>query len=115
VKEKLKDKNSMAYFIFNDLKKQLYVRKQHPCFSRGRLEWLSPTSLESLPNKVLAYHRIYKNDHILVIHNLSALEQQIIWPEEQTNIREDLLDKTIPLTKNDELKLSSYSYFWIPI
>jgi maltose alpha-D-glucosyltransferase/alpha-amylase len=49
----------------------LSVRKQHQAFGRGRLKLLSPEN-----RAILAYVRQYKEQSILLLHNLSATRQE---------------------------------------
>jgi maltose alpha-D-glucosyltransferase/alpha-amylase len=53
--------------LFHTMRKMIETRKQHPAFSRGTLEWI-----ESLPQTVAAYWRIYKDERLLVLNNLSG-------------------------------------------
>ncbi|MGC8865465.1 MAG: alpha-amylase family glycosyl hydrolase [Bacteroidales bacterium] len=67
--KQLSDPNSFSSRIFNALRQMLSLRKQRQVFGQGALEW--ETSLESLPSHVLAFRRVYKNEELLAVHNLS--------------------------------------------
>jgi maltose alpha-D-glucosyltransferase/alpha-amylase len=57
--------------LLNWTKRVLRVRKQHPAFGRGRLRMLEPEN-----RAILAYVRQYKEQSILLLHNLSATRQE---------------------------------------
>lgn len=52
--------------LLNWMRRVLAVRKNHQAFGRGKLEFLHPSN-----RKILAYFRIYADDIILCISNLS--------------------------------------------
>jgi maltose alpha-D-glucosyltransferase/alpha-amylase len=58
--------------LFHTMRKMIEARKQHPAFSRGALEWV-----ESCPQAVAAYWRIYEDERLLVLNNLSAELQTV--------------------------------------
>ena len=58
--------------LLNRMREIIAVRKQHPAFGRGELQLLKPDGVA-----VLAYLRIYGDEVILVVNNLSSEPQQI--------------------------------------
>ncbi|HEX9705711.1 MAG TPA: maltose alpha-D-glucosyltransferase [Gemmatimonadales bacterium] len=52
------------------MKRLIALRKRHPAFGRGTLEFLHPRN-----GKVLAFVRHYQDEHILVVANLSRYAQ----------------------------------------
>src|SRR5690606_24754658 len=54
------------------MKRVIGMRKQYKAFGRGSIKFLSPTNA-----KVLAFLRIYKDESILVIANLSRFSQAV--------------------------------------
>jgi maltose alpha-D-glucosyltransferase / alpha-amylase len=61
-------KNLSSLFWF--MKRVIHMRKQFKAFSRGSIQFLSPTN-----SKVLAFLRIYEEEIILVIVNLSRFSE----------------------------------------
>jgi maltose alpha-D-glucosyltransferase/alpha-amylase len=58
--------------LFHTMRKMIETRKQHLGFSRGMLEWV-----ESCPQAVAAYWRIYEDERLLVLNNLSGETQAV--------------------------------------
>ncbi|MDA8218679.1 MAG: alpha-glucosidase C-terminal domain-containing protein, partial [Dehalococcoidales bacterium] len=56
--------------FLNWIKRMIGVRKRHPAFGRGSLEFLHPEN-----QKVLAYVREYEGETILAVLNLSRFVQ----------------------------------------
>jgi len=100
--------------LYHTLRHLLAVRKEHPAFGRGSLEW------QLSENKaVVAFTRTYDSrspfpDRILVVHNLSPDEQTYTLPAGAVNFNaaSDLVNgDEIPLPL--ALTLSPYAYRWI--
>ncbi|MGZ9222175.1 MAG: maltose alpha-D-glucosyltransferase, partial [Anaerolineales bacterium] len=68
VARQLADKDS----LFHAISKMIRVRKQHPVFGRGRMEWK-----ETGNPAVLAYRREYQAETILILNNLSEASQTV--------------------------------------
>jgi maltose alpha-D-glucosyltransferase / alpha-amylase len=68
VETQLNNPSSLIWWM----KRVIGMRKQFKAFSRGNIKFLSPTN-----SKVLAFLRIYKDETILVIANLSRYSQAI--------------------------------------
>lgn len=58
--------------LLNWMASALKVRKQHPAFGRGSIEFLSPES-----SSVLAFIREYQGETILIVTNLSKRSQHV--------------------------------------
>ncbi len=58
--------------LLNWMQRVLAVRKNHQAFGRGKLVFLHPGN-----RKILAYFRIYENDIILCVSNLSRAAQAV--------------------------------------
>ncbi len=54
------------------MKRLIALRKRHPVFGRGEMEFLHPEN-----SKVLAYIRHHEGEHILVVANLSRFSQPV--------------------------------------
>ncbi|SPP65245.1 maltose alpha-D-glucosyltransferase [Nitrospira lenta] len=54
------------------MKRMICVRKQHPAFGRGTVEFLRPRN-----DKVLAYLREYGGETLLLVHNLAGSAQAV--------------------------------------
>lgn len=71
VESQQKDPNSLLHFI----RQIVRVRKQHPAFSLGKLEW---AALEDDDPSIAAYWRETAQEKLLIIHNLSAHEKKVV-------------------------------------
>jgi maltose alpha-D-glucosyltransferase/alpha-amylase len=89
--------------LFNWLKHALRVRRQHAAFGQGELQLLSTAN-----PTLLAYWRIYQNDRVLVINNLSDHDQTIELPDQSTC--RDLLSNSL-VTHHSSL--SPYQFLWL--
>ncbi|MDK2972221.1 MAG: maltose alpha-D-glucosyltransferase / alpha-amylase [Candidatus Sumerlaeota bacterium] len=58
--------------FLNWLKRVLRIRKQHPVFGRGDIQFLHPDN-----RRVIAYLRRYGNDVVLIVNNLSRYCQYV--------------------------------------
>ena len=58
--------------LLNWMKRLLALRKRHPAFGRGSIEFLSPSN-----RKVLAFVRVHGGDHLLVLANLSRFVEYV--------------------------------------
>lgn len=68
VETQMKNLSSLLWWM----KRVIGMRKQYKAFGRGSIKFLSPTNA-----KVLAFLRIYKDESILVIANLSRFSQAV--------------------------------------
>jgi maltose alpha-D-glucosyltransferase/alpha-amylase len=67
VQAQVADPNS----LLNWIKRVLRIRKQHPAFGRGQLVLLEPEN-----RAILAYVREYRDESILLLHNLASTHQE---------------------------------------
>lgn len=68
VETQMKNVSSLFWWM----KRVIGMRKQYKAFSRGEIKFLSPTNA-----KVLAFLRIYQDEAVLVIANLSRFSQAV--------------------------------------
>jgi len=68
VESQLANTSSLLWWM----KRLIALRKQHPVFGRGELEFLHPEN-----PKVLAYIRRHEDEHVLVVANLSRFAQPV--------------------------------------
>lgn len=103
---------TLAYQVYYALQQMIHVRKDHPAFSRGSLEFLHFNDAEGQLNPhVLAYRRTYQSDIRLVIQNLSSQEQGVQLPADRKNVK-DLLDQKLDWQDNLMI-LPPYSFYWL--
>lgn len=107
VEAQLDDEQSFNAKIFKRLKKLINTRKQFKAFGRGTIEWLSTN--EDTENAVLAFKRKYKNEELLILHNLSKKEQSL---DIQTNTSVDLLDQKL-ITEKGKLIIPAGAFYWL--
>lgn len=107
VEAQLDDEQSFNAKIFKRLKKLINTRKQFKAFGRGTIEWLSTN--EDTENAVLAFKRKYKNEELLILHNLSKKEQSL---DIQTNTSVDLLDQKL-ITEKGKLIIPAGVFYWL--
>ncbi len=72
VENEMEDMKSLTYKTFYMLKTMIEARKNHPAFSRGRLEFVDLAENEIDNKSIMSYKRFYLNDHVLIIQNLSG-------------------------------------------
>ncbi len=93
--------------IYNGLSNMLQTRKKYKTFGRGKIQWQNTKS-----PSLLIYKRIFKEEEILVVQNLS--EKEIIFEYDAVLPEKDILGQEI--NKNDKgLSLSGYSFRWIKL
>jgi maltose alpha-D-glucosyltransferase/alpha-amylase len=107
VEAQLDDEQSFNAKIFKRLKKLINTRKQYKAFGRGSIEWLSTN--KDTENAVLAFKRIYKDEELLILHNLSNKEQSF---DIRSNTSVDLLDQVLN-TSNGKLIMPAGSFYWL--
>jgi maltose alpha-D-glucosyltransferase/alpha-amylase len=112
VERDLQDSDTLAYQVYHSLKAMIQVRKEHPAFSRGSLEFVHyPVAGGGINPCILAYYRVYETDRRLIIHNLSSEEQHV----HINNILKkttDLLDQQL-IIHTEYYRLSPYSFSWL--
>ncbi len=91
--------------MWNSIRQMISVRKQNHAFGWGEFAWV-----ETGANSIAAYTRIYKNETMLIINNLSGQKQTARLPfKHAANI---LSQENISL---QSLTLQPYQYLWLRI
>ena len=111
---KLNDPGSLASRVFYALSRQIEARQQYPAFGRGRIEWFDIFEEDgSVNQQLLAYTRIYGQQQIFVLHNLSDKPMTFIIPEGMKIEGDfDLLGKEIDLLERI-FRMKPLDYQWI--
>lgn len=102
----LKNKDSFHYDVFSRISNLLKKRNSSKAFSRGTLEWV-----ETDNPAILAYKREWKNDNILVVHNLK--NKKITTNIQISSDKVNILGKNPVIDDNDNLILSALETQWI--
>lgn len=112
VEHALQNSDTLAYQVYHALKAMIGVRKAHPAFSRGSLEFVHyPAAEEAVNPHILAYYRVSDTDRRFVIQNLSSQKQRI--PIDDTLKKShDLLDQKL-VVHNECCILPPYSFYWL--
>jgi maltose alpha-D-glucosyltransferase / alpha-amylase len=98
LKKRLSNDHSLESQVLGKVSALLAGRNKYKCFGRGDLIWLHPEVMpQEKKEAVLAFDRIYKEEHIRVVNNLS--------------------DQALNITFKDnfEITLAPYGYRWINI
>jgi maltose alpha-D-glucosyltransferase/alpha-amylase len=96
-------------------KRLIHLRKKHPAFGRGDLKFLTPDN-----HKVLAFVRTWKDNHLLVVANLSRLPQYVTLDLSAYagHVPVELFGQT-PFPRIDDrpylLTLGSYAFYWFQL
>ena len=113
VEAELQDTDSLAAQLYSALQNMIRVRKAHPAFSRGSLEFVHVTDAKGNANRhILAYRRRYEEDNCLVIQNLSSEEQRIQLAEFTEKTHDLLLDRKLNWEDTDFI-LAPFSVYWL--
>ena len=100
--------------LWHALQGIIAIHKQHPALACGELTWLDCGT-----TTVAAYLRIYENERLLVLNNLSASMQEISCsvPGGVRGSIQDLLNNQIAGDLNGKLSMSlrPYEYRWLLI
>jgi len=103
----LSNEESFNSKVFKRLKKLVNTRKKFKAFGRGSIEWLNT---EQKPDtSCLVFKRKYKDQELLIIHNLSKKEQSL---EIQLNTSVDLLDQMLKI-EDKKLIIPAGSFYWL--
>ncbi|HEX3075090.1 MAG TPA: maltose alpha-D-glucosyltransferase [Ignavibacteriales bacterium] len=106
----VQSRNSSSLLLW--MKKAIAIRKSFKAFSRGSLDFLSPTN-----PKILAFVRKYEEETVLVVVNLSRFSQyvEIDLSKYEGFIPIEVFSRNkFPQIKNSHytLTLSGYDYYW---
>jgi maltose alpha-D-glucosyltransferase/alpha-amylase len=116
VEKELSDKNSFSSKVYSRIKNMVNTRNKFKCFGRGSIEWLDITDKDGNALKeVLAYFRVYQNEKVLVIHNLSEKNIIIYMNKILDGIKVDLLGQTIIYKKENLMTIKPFSFIWVPV
>lgn len=112
LEKQLEKETSFQSKVFKTLKNILKIRKEHPVFGRGTLEFKQIKNEDGSKNShVLSYTRTLGNDKILVVQNLSDKPQNIL--VDQNKQLKDLLSAC--LFDSRCIAMPPYSYYWFQI
>ena len=95
--------------LFHALSRMINIRKQHLAFGRGTMHWVGTGN-----STVAAYVRLYQEESLLILNNLSDSHQTISLPAEYSIESTDLLIGSL-LQAQPSLTLSPYSYVWLKL
>jgi maltose alpha-D-glucosyltransferase/alpha-amylase len=98
---------SDAGSLFHSIRRMIQIRREHPAFGRGSMEWID-TGNPSLA----AYQRTYHDQSILIIQNLSGSSQNFSFPAGSNATYTELFTKQ-GLQLRHPLMLQPYSYLWL--
>ncbi|MCD6090319.1 MAG: hypothetical protein J7J72_02350 [Bacteroidales bacterium] len=107
VEKQLSNEQSFNAKVFKQLKNLVNTRKKHPAFGRGSIEWIGTE--KSTKSSLLAFKRKYKEEELLILHNLGSEDQLF---EIQLNTSADMLNQTLK-TENGKLIVPAGSFYWI--
>lgn len=111
----LRNTNSFHFKVFREVSTMIRLRKQLAALGRGTMEWvevLNPAGFSC--NTVMAWYRTWRDEKLLIIHNL--LEESVICRiVGDIDIPQgDLFGKKIEiLPENNSIVLDPYAYHWI--
>ncbi|MCD6111909.1 MAG: alpha-glucosidase C-terminal domain-containing protein [Bacteroidales bacterium] len=114
----LKNDETLSYKVFSQISNQIKTRKKYKSFGRGDIQHIDILSSDKKElSEILSYYRIYNDEKILVINNLSDKEFNIIIPDEALlNKTKDILNRELQINKKSRtINLNPYSYYWIQL
>jgi maltose alpha-D-glucosyltransferase/alpha-amylase len=100
-----------SYSLLHSVRHMIRVRKEHPTFGRGDFEWIDCQN-----DAIAAYTRTFEGEVVIVLNNLSTLEQNIsISAPVAAKQVNDLLTKTTYHIQENTLnvKLNPRQYLWL--
>ncbi len=103
VQQQLADPTS----LLNTIRRMIAVRKRYPAFGRGTFQWIDPGT-----SAIAAYLRLWEDQRILVLNNLSASPQPVKLPAEFYKPAVNLLNDH-PFSVSDSLVLPPYAWYWL--
>jgi maltose alpha-D-glucosyltransferase/alpha-amylase len=103
VASQVNDKTS----LFHAVRHMIAVRRKHPVFSRGRMEWI----LTDNPS-VVSYTRNGQDEALLIIHNLSGSSQTAVLPAEYQGDYADLLTNA-GISIAPTITIPPYAFLWL--
>ena len=113
VEVELNNPDSFSSQVYKRVKKLVNKRNKYKAFGRGNIEWVNMLNNRGYKsNEVLAYYRIYQNEKIFVIHNLSHKSIDVADDIIKTTLDKDLIGSKIKI-ENGLLQLQAFEYLWI--
>lgn len=110
---------SQPQSLYNQIRHLIAVRKEHPVFGLGDFRWVT-SGLAEDQTAITAYLRTTADERVLVVHNLSSLQQKATL--DLSGIRliapQELLtgEKLTPLGNDHlDLKLGPFQFLWIQL
>jgi maltose alpha-D-glucosyltransferase/alpha-amylase len=112
-----KNPESLATLVYKKVKKLVTVRNQFKAFGRGSIEWVDVYgSNNKIVQEVLTYRRVFENEDIIVLQNLSNKEQWIHTNHLKKSGLIDMLGTNILFGKEPgHLMLNPLEYLWIDL
>jgi maltose alpha-D-glucosyltransferase / alpha-amylase len=93
--------------LFHAIKKMIQIRKAHPAFGRGMMEWVDTGN-----PAVAAYMRNHEDESLLILNNLSNSSQTINLPSEYLGDATNLLSEG-QVHFESSFVLKPYAHFWL--
>lgn len=113
LEKELDNPDSFSSQVFTKIKSMLNTRNKFRAFGRGSIEWVNMLNNKGYKsNEILAYYRIYQNEKIFVIHNLSHKSIDVADDIIKTTLDKDLIGSKIKI-ENGLLQLQAFEYLWI--
>ncbi len=113
IENELENETSFSAQVLKNLKQQLQARSTHKAFGRGSLEWYNAKNTENKTlDTILAYWRIYENDKIFVIQNLSDKMVEVNLNDVFAIENYIEIIGNEPVINNNIIELSPFAYYW---
>ncbi len=110
LEEALKDENNFHTRVYKLIKSLLNTRKEYSAFGRGNTDFVD-TGNES----ILAYLRVYKNERIFVVNNLSGEIRKIKNPLSDENLFVLNQNGFLYDGESDKIILEPYGFVWFGV
>ena len=113
----LKDDKSYNAIVYKALKTQIKTRSKHKTFGRGDLHWIKTFDENNIEiDSILQFERNYKDEKLLMIHNLSDEKKQMLFDISKLKDKKDLLGQLIEIGPgNNSLFIDPYASYWLKI
>jgi maltose alpha-D-glucosyltransferase/alpha-amylase len=108
--EFLKDENNFHTKVYKQIKSLLNTRKQYPAFGRGKTDFVNTGN-----QSILAYLRIYKNEQIFVMNNLSDKNISTVNPFVEKNLFVLNQNGFLYDDENGKIILEPHGFVWFGI
>ncbi|MEI6694570.1 MAG: alpha-amylase family glycosyl hydrolase [Bacteroidota bacterium] len=113
----LKDDKSYEAIVYKALKTQIKTRSEHKTFGRGDLHWIKAFDEKNIEiDSMLQFERNYKDEKLLIIHNLSDEKKQFLFDTSKLKNKKDLLGQLIEIGPgNNSLFIDAFASYWLKI